>query len=115
MYKPEAPGGWRLLDEYHSPAETARYVKELGDGWHAVVDVSNPMMSPAGYRIDRSVERGLFENTGGHDRPYHDTEVRSQETVATGLSEGAAFERAEKIMMSDGAVGASSGLFDDLF
>jgi hypothetical protein len=110
MYKMDPPGGWRLLDDYHSPAETARYVQEQGDGWYAVVDVVGYGMDD--YEVHQSVERGILKNTSGHDRPYHDTEVRSSSVVVSGVSEQRAFDEAKKVMLSGGKTGA--GLFDDL-
>ena len=109
MYKPEPPSGWRTLDDYHSPGDTVRYVRERGDGWFDVVDVYG-YGRPGTYSVVASVERGLFENTGGHDRPYHDTEVQGRERLAEDTTEEDAFSVAMDRMR-----GSSGGMFDRLF
>ena len=99
-----------MLDEYHSPAMTARYVKETSDGWYVVIDVATDGRR-GDYRVHESVERGIFENTGGHDRPYHDTETRSKRVVAEDVTRERAFEVAERIMRG-GSGGLGGGGFD---
>ena len=41
MYKPSPPPGWNLLDEFHSPGDTARYISHAKDDVIDVVEVTS--------------------------------------------------------------------------
>jgi len=112
MYKADPPAGWRLLDEFHSPGQTARYVKDRGDGYYHVVDV----VGTGGigeFSVHKSVERVIFEEGPNGARPYINTDVRSERVLAENVSEERAFEVAMQEMSRSG--GGSRSNDTDIF
>lgn len=102
MYKADPQPGWKLLDEFHSPAMTARYVRERRDGYHDVVDVSTT--GAAGeYTVTRSVERGVMEESADGSRPYIHTDVKANEVVARNVTEDRAYDVAARVMNEAGS------------
>jgi hypothetical protein len=93
----EPPPGWRRLDAFHSPAETMRFTKPAGGGYHHVVDIGSYGEVGTWY-VHRSVESGIFEESPDGSRPYIHTEVRSSEVLAEDVEWREARETALRIM-----------------
>lgn len=89
--------GWRKLDSFHSPAETNRFIREIGDDWYEVVDVGSYGTTGSWY-VNRSVERGILEDGPGDDRPYINTDVRTRSTLINDADSQRAFDVAKRAM-----------------
>lgn len=96
MYKAQAQNGFELLDEYHSPDMTARYIKGAGED-RAVIEVRN-----SGRLGDWNVYRVL--ETASSPVKWDDAVVVAQEQVADGVDEELAWEAARKLMTDTGWV-----------